>query len=66
MQLYYRPALYIKLDIEVSPSSSALLDHASTPDNKDPAPDARYCQKISVLSGNRTTSQQSGIQNVIL
>ncbi len=38
-------------------SQSTLLDHASTPKISDPTPDARSCQKITVLSGDRTTSQ---------
>ncbi len=35
------------------------IDHAFMPEISYPALDARSCQKISVLSDNRTTSQQS-------
>jgi len=38
-----------------------VLDHASMPEKTDPAPDARSGQKMSVLSGNRTASQQKSL-----
>lgn len=36
-----------------------VLDHASMPNNWDPAPGTRSCQKIYILSGNRTISKQN-------